>query len=81
MEPYTVRERARMGAMHAAIEREHARAAAESRMAKLGVGIHDVHFAGVHLFAGTVFFIPFVVGFGDPVAGGAATVGRRPGAP
>jgi len=40
-----------------------------------------VKVAGVHLFLGTVFYIPFVVGFGDPLVAGAATAARRPGAP
>jgi hypothetical protein len=64
MEPYTVRENLRMEYMHSQILEQHAKAKTDLQMRRLGVGIHSLALGPVHLFAGTVFYIPFVIGGG-----------------
>ncbi len=64
MEPYTVRENLRMEYLHSQVLEQHAKAKTDLEMKRLGVGIHSYALGPVHLFAGTVFYIPFVVGGG-----------------
>ena len=62
MRPFTVRETTRMAELKAGFAQEQAGALADSRMRRLGVGIHDVRVGPVHFYAGTLFYIPFVAG-------------------
>jgi hypothetical protein len=62
MEPYTVRETAKLGEMKADIQREHDAAVTDGRMRRLGVGVHDVQVGPLHFYAGTIFYIPFAAG-------------------
>ncbi len=64
MAPYTVRENVRMEKLHADIVEAQAEARTAATMTRLGVGLHEVPVGNFHLFAGTVFYIPFVVGIG-----------------
>lgn len=64
MEPFTVREGAKMDALHAGIVRQHAIARTEAITSKLGIGVHVAPLGPVGFYAVTVFYIPIVVGFG-----------------
>jgi hypothetical protein len=64
MAPFTVRETTRMEELHAAILKDHSAAVTAAEMRRLGVGLHEISVGPLHLFAGTVFYVPFVVGGG-----------------
>jgi hypothetical protein len=61
MEPYTVRDTARLAKLGEDIQRAHAAAASESRMRTLGVGVREVSLGIVHLDVGTAFYILFAI--------------------
>jgi hypothetical protein len=64
MAPYTVRETSNTNALTASLTQEKAAAHTAMMMDKLGVGLHVLKVGKVALFAGTIFYIPFVVGGG-----------------
>lgn len=64
MDTYTVRETVGMNALTTSLREEKAAAHTAMMMDKLGVGLHVVRVGKVGLFAGTIFYIPFVVGVG-----------------
>jgi glucose/arabinose dehydrogenase len=64
MEAYTVRDSTRMETLRADLSAQKARALTSFEMKQLGVGLHVVSASNLHLFVGTIFYIPFVVGAG-----------------
>lgn len=64
MDTYTVRETVGMNALTTSLREEKAAAHTGMMMDKLGVGLHVVRVGKVGFFAGTIFYIPFVVGAG-----------------
>ena len=62
MAPFAVRETVSMNALATSLREEKATAHTGMMMDKLGVGIHVVRVGPVSLFAGTLFYIPCVVG-------------------
>lgn len=64
MAPFTVRETVSMNALTTSLREEKAAAHTGMMMDKLGVGLHVVRVGKVGFFAGTIFYIPFVVGVG-----------------
>jgi hypothetical protein len=64
MEPFTVREGAKLEALHADIVRQRANARTEAITSKLGIGVHVAPVGPVGFYAVTVFYIPISVGFG-----------------
>ncbi|GEM_PF-3786170 len=64
MEPFMVREGAKMDELHADIVTQKASARTARIMSKLGIGVHT---GPMGFYAITVFFIPIAAGFGDPM--------------
>jgi hypothetical protein len=64
MAPFTVLDTDEMTRLSASIKQEKSAAHTAMMMDKLGVGIHVLPVGNLALFAGTVFYIPFVVGVG-----------------
>jgi hypothetical protein len=64
MDAYTVQETVQTNSLHAVFLQQKANARMEAVMTKLGVAVHVAPVGKAYVFAATIFYIPFAVGFG-----------------